>query len=320
MAPLVIHFVIPAQAGIQFTWFMSTTTAPAFENSRAAPPRRALRLFDHVLAALPTVWLTLFFLAPLAFTVVYSFGHADFAGVTLGFTLDNYRQALTGFYLQAFLRTLQFAATGCVLCLAVAYPAAYFIARHAGHLRNLALGLVLVPYFTSFLIRVMSWQILLSRGGAAEAVLNTLHLHAGPLDVMDTQTAVFIGMVYAYLPIAIVPIYLVLLRIPTRLVEASRDLGAAPWQTFLNVTLPLSRPGIATAALLTGVPMLGELVIPTLLGGGRGVLMGQAISSQYLDSQNYALGSAMAVLVLIAVALIVALLARLTRGFAEIAA
>lgn len=300
---------------------MSTTIAPVLDSSRAASrPRRVIRLADHALAALPTIWLTLFFLAPLAFTVVFSFGHAEFGNVTLGFTLDNYRQALSGFYLQAFLRTLQFAVTGCVLCLVVAYPAAYFIARHAGRFRNLALGLVLVPYFTSFLIRVMSWQILLARGGAVEAILNALHLHAGPLDVMDTQTAVFIGMVYAYLPIAIVPLYLVLIRIPPKLVEASRDLGAAPWQTFLNVTLPLSRPGIATAALLTGVPMLGELVIPTLLGGGRGVLMGQAISSQYLDSQNYALGSAMAVLVLIAVAVIVALLARLTRGFAEIAA
>ncbi len=99
--------------------------------------------------------------------------------------------------------------------------------------------------------------------------------------MLDTQTAVFIGMVYAYLPIAIVPLYVVLARIPTTLIEASRDLGASRWKTFLYVTLPLARPGIATAVLLTGVPMLGELVIPGLLGGDRGVLMGQAISSQY---------------------------------------
>jgi spermidine/putrescine transport system permease protein len=279
-----------------------------------------LRLGDHLFAGLPTLWLVLFFLAPLGFTVVYSFGHAGFGDVELGFTLDNYSQALSGFYLAAFLRTLQFAATGCLLCLVVAYPTAYFIARQAGRYRNLALALVLVPYFTSFLIRVMSWQILLARGGAVEAVLNTLRLHAGPLDAIDTQTAVFIGMVYAYLPIAIVPLYLVLARIPASLLEASRDLGASPGKTFLHVIVPLSRPGIATAVLLTGVPMLGELVIPTLLGGGRGVLMGQAISSQYLDSQNYALGSAMAVLVLIAVAVLVVLLARLTRGFDEVSA
>jgi ABC-type spermidine/putrescine transport system permease subunit I len=296
----------------------------ALRDAAAPPPlartRPGARLTDHLFAGLPTLWLTLFFLAPLAFTIVYSFGHATFGGVELGFTFENYRQALSGFYLSAFLRTLQFAATGCLLCLAVAYPTAYFIARQAGRFRNLALALVLVPYFTSFLIRVMSWQILLARGGAVEFILNALHLHSGPLDVMDTQTAVFIGMVYAYLPITIVPLYLVLARIPDSLLEAGRDLGASPWKTFLHVILPLSRPGIATSALLTGVPMLGELVIPTLLGGGRGVLMGQAISSQYLSSQNYALGSAMAVLVLVAVAVLVGVLARLTRGFDEVSA
>ena len=287
---------------------------------RASPRRATRRASDQLFAAVPALWLFVFFIAPLGFTVAFSFGHADFGGVRLGFTLDNYAKALSGFYLEAFLRTIRFAVTGCALCLAVAYPTAYFIARHAGRFRQVALLLVLVPYFTSFLIRVMSWQILLARGGPIEAVLHTLHLHVGPLDVLDTQTAVFIGLVYAYLPIAIIPLYVVLERIPATLVEASRDLGASSWQTFVHVILPLSRPGIATTVLLTGVPMLGELVIPSLLGGDKGVLMGQAISSQYIDSQNYALGSAMAVLVLLAIAVMVALLARLTRGFAEVSA
>jgi len=286
----------------------------------AGPPRAAGRAVDHLLAALPALWLLGVFIIPLGFTVVFSFGRSSFGGIKLDFTFDNYAQALSGFYLDSFLRTIQFALSGCALCLLVAYPAALFIARQQGARRTWLLVLVLVPYFTSFLIRVMSWQILLARGGAVEAILNTLHLHSGPLDVIDTQTAVFIGMVYAYLPIAIVPLYLVLARIPDTLIEAGRDLGASPWKTFLNVILPLSRPGIATSVLLTGVPMLGELVIPTLLGGGKGVLMGQAISSQYLSSQNYALGSAMAVLVLIAVAVLVGLLARLTRGFDEVSA
>jgi ABC-type spermidine/putrescine transport system permease subunit I len=285
----------------------------------ARRPRRRGRVSDHLFAAVPSLWLFIFFIAPLGFTVAYSFGHSSFGTVTLGFSLDNYATALSGFYAQSFLRTLQFAATGCALCLAVAYPTAYFIARQAGRARNLALILVLVPYFTSFLIRVMSWQILLARSGPIETVLRALHLTDAPLDIMDTQTAVFIGMVYAYLPIAIVPLVIVLQRIPQSLVEAARDLGASPWRTFWHVVLPLSRPGIATTVLLTGVPMLGELVIPSLLGGERGVLIGQAISSQYLNSQNYSLGSAMAVLVLLAVAIIVALLARLTRGFAEAA-
>jgi len=279
--------------------------------------RAAGRALDHLFAGLPALWLLGVFLIPLGFTVVYSFGHSSFGGVKLGFSLDNYAQALSGFYLDSFLRTIRFAVSGCALCLLVAYPAALFIARQTGRLRTALLLLVLVPYFTSFLIRVMSWQILLARGGPIEFGLNLLYLHSGPLDVLDTQTAVFIGLVYAYLPIAVVPIYIVLIRIPPALLEASRDLGASAWQSFWHVTLPMSRPGLATAALLTGVPMLGELVIPALLGGDKGVLMGKAISQQYLATQNYALGSAMAVLVLIAVAVIVVLLVRLTRGFEE---
>jgi ABC-type spermidine/putrescine transport system permease subunit I len=283
---------------------------------RTAPVRWA----DHGFAAIPTVWLALFFLAPLGFTVVYSFGTSIFGAVELGFTLKNYQTALSGFYLTTFLRTVQFAVTASALCLAVAFPVAYFIARKAGRFRTLALVLILVPYFSSFLVRVMSWQILLARGGVFETVLHFLHLHEGPLDLLDTKTAVFIGMVYAYLPVAIVPLFVVLDRIPRSLLEASRDLGASRWQTFWAVTLPLARPGIATAVLLTAVPMLGEMVIPRLLGGSRGVLMGQAIQSQYMQSQNYALGSAMAVLVLIAVAILVAALARFTKGFATVPA
>jgi ABC-type spermidine/putrescine transport system permease subunit I len=278
------------------------------------------RALDHLLAALPALWLLGVFIIPLAFTVVFSFGHSSFGGIRLGFTLDNYTQALSGFYLESFLRTIRFALSGCALCLLVAYPAALFISRQTGALRTTLLLLVLVPYFTSFLIRVMSWQILLARGGPVEWALNFTHLLQGPLDVLDTQTAVFIGLVYAYLPIAIVPIYLVLIRIPRSAIEASRDVGASEWLTFWHIIVPLSRPGLATAALLTGVPMLGELVIPALLGGDKGVLMGMAISQQYLASQNYALGSAMAVLVLIAVAAMLLVLVRLTRGFEETAA
>jgi spermidine/putrescine transport system permease protein len=273
---------------------------------------------DHALAAVPTLWLAIFFIAPLGFTVVFSFGHSTFGSVALGFTWANYATALSGFYGATFLRTLVFAVTASGLCLLVAFPVGYFIARHTAKRRVLAITLILVPYFSSFLIRIMSLYMLLSRGGFVEYLLNLIGLHSGPLDVLDSQTAVFIGMVYAYLPIAVVPLFVVLDRIPEPLIEASRDLGASRWAAFWLVTWPLSRPGLATAALLTAVPMLGEMVIPRLLGGSRGMLMGQAISQQYLQSQNYPLGSAMAVLVLIAVALIVGALARITKGFQEV--
>jgi len=278
----------------------------------------AAQTADHFLAGIPTLWLAIFFLAPLGFTVVFSFGRSTFGGVALDFTFANYATALSGFYGAAFLRTLVFAATASGLCLLVAFPAAYFIARHTSRFRLLAITLILIPYFSSFLIRVMALTMLMSREGFLEMILNALHLHQGPLDLLDTQTAVFVGIVYAYLPIAVVPLVVVLDRIPKGLTEASRDLGATRWETFLLVTLPLSRPGIASAIMLTAVPMLGEMVIPKLLGGSRGVLMGQALSSQYLQAQNYPLGSAMAVLVLLGVAVIVGLLAWVTKGFAEV--
>jgi spermidine/putrescine transport system permease protein len=282
-----------------------------------ARPRRRRTIANDLLAGIPAIWLTVFFLAPLGLTTVFSFGHSTFGGAELGFTFENYSVAASGFYGAIFLRTLVFAIMASALCLAVAFPLAYFIARHTDQHRLVALALILIPYFSSFLIRVMSLQILMSRHGFAEVVVNLLHLLHGPLDLLDSQTAVFIGIVYAYLPIAVIPIFVVLDRIPKALIEASRDLGASHWQTFVSITLPLSRPGVATALLLTASPMIGEMVIPNLLGGGRGVLVGQAMSAQFLQSQNYPLGSAMAVLILITIAAIIGLLARMTKGFAE---
>jgi len=256
---------------------------------------------------------------PLIATLIVSFLRANFGGVSLDFTLANYATALSGFYLGSFLRTLRFALNGSVLCILVAYPVALFISKQKARLKALLLLAVLVPYFSSFLIRVMSWQILLARGGPVEFVLNHIGLMNGPLDILDTQAAVFIGIVYAYLPIAIVPLVLVLSRIPGEYAEASSDLGASGWRTFLHITLPLSRPGLATAALLTAVPMLGELVVPMLLGGDKGVLIGVAISSQYLGAQNYPVGSALAVMVLVAAGVIVAGLSKASDGFREVA-
>jgi ABC-type spermidine/putrescine transport system permease subunit I len=271
-----------------------------------------------LIAAAPALWLLAFFLVPLSFTFVVSFLRGNFGGVTWAFTFDNYTTALSGFYLSSFLRTLRFAFLGASLCILVSYPVALFISRQPLKWRVLFMVPILVPYFSSFLIRVMSWQILLARGGPVEFILNHLGLLQGPLDVLDTQTAVFIGIVYAYLPIAVVPLVLVLSRIPPEISEASSDLGASRWSTFYYITLPLSRPGIATAAILTAVPMLGELVIPMLLGGDKGVLIGMAISSQYLGTQNYPVGSAMAMLVLVAVGAIVYALTRATDSFEEV--
>jgi len=275
------------------------------------------RAADHASAALPIVWLTVLFLVPIGFAVVFSFGHNDFGSVRLGFSFDNYRDALSSLYLETFLRTIVFAIGCSAICIVLGFPVAYAIARRGGRFARLALALIVVPYLASFLVKVMAWQILLTRGGPLDAIAQALGL--GRVDLLDTPAAVVIGTVYVYLPIAVIAMTIVLERIPDSLLQASRDLGASPRATFLRVTLPLARPGIATAALLTAVPMLGELVIPQLLGGGKGLLMGQAIATQYGQSQNYALGSAMVVLLVLAVGVLVAVLVRLTRGFEQVA-
>jgi spermidine/putrescine transport system permease protein len=251
--------------------------------------------------------------------VVYAVAHPIFGGVEFGFTLSNLREALSGFYLRIFLRTLQFAAVGTALCLVVAAPVAYFLARRVRKYRVLWIVLLLIPFWTSFLIRTLAWRTLLAADGPVHDVLNFLHLHHGLLSVLDTPTAVRIGIVYGYLPLMALPLLVAFERIPAEVDEASRDLGAGGLRTFLFVTLPLARPGLATGILLTFVPMTGEYVIPALLGGDRGVLMSGLISEQYLQAQNYPLGSAMAVLVLGVLVVAIVALSRLTRGFAEVA-
>jgi ABC-type spermidine/putrescine transport system permease subunit I len=269
---------------------------------------------------LPVAWLVLFFVVPLGFVVVYSLAHQTFGGETLGFTLTNYQQALNGFYLHIFLHTLLFALIGSLLCAIVAMPLAYVMARKAGRFGGVALVALLVPFWTSFLIRSLSWETLLAAGGPIQDVLNTLGLHHGQLNVLDTNTAVMIGIVYGYLPLMAIPLYVAFERVPGGLVDASKDMGAGRLRTFLHLTLPLARPGIAAAALLTFVPMTGEYVIPALLGGDKGVLVGGLIYSQFLSSQDYPLGSALAVLLLAVLGVAVVALTRATRGFAEASA
>jgi spermidine/putrescine transport system permease protein len=271
------------------------------------------------LLPLPSLgWLAFFFVGPLVIIVVYSFAHAIFGGVTLGFTIVNFRQALSGFYLSIFFRTLEFALLGTGLCLLVALPVAYFLARKVKRGRALLVVLLIIPFWTSFLIRTLSWRTLLAADGPVHDALNFLGLHHGLLNVLDTPTAVKIGIVYGYLPLMALPLLVAFERIPEDVSEASKDLGAGKLRTFVSVTVPLARPGLATGVLLTFVPMTGEYVIPSLLGGDRGVLMSGLISTQYLQAQNYPLGSAMAVLVLAVVGAAVFVLARMTRGFSVV--
>ena len=204
-----------------------------------------------------------------------------------------------------------------MLCLVVATPVAYVIAQKAGRMRPVLLVAMLIPFWTSFLIRTLAWETLLAADGPIRDVLNFLQLHHGLLNVLDTRTAVFIGIVYGYLPLMALPLYIAFERIPASVIEASKDLGSGRLRTFLRVTLPMARPGLATGMLLTFVPMTGEYIIPSLLGGDKGVLIGGLIANQYLDSLDYPLGAAMAVLVLAVLGAAVVVLTRVARPFAE---
>jgi spermidine/putrescine transport system permease protein len=194
------------------------------------------------------------------------------------------------------------------------------LGRKAGRLRTVLAVAVLVPFWTSFLLRTLSWETLLAAGGPIQAVLNSLGLHHGDLGWLDTNKAVAVGLIYAYLPFMVIPLFVAFDRIPGDVIEASKDLGASRLKTFLNVTLPMARPGVFTAILLTFVPMTGEFVVPALLGGNKGVLMGGLIYNQYLGAANYPLGSAMAVLVMAVIGIVLIAFSRLTRGFDQIGA
>jgi ABC-type spermidine/putrescine transport system permease subunit I len=270
---------------------------------------------ERVVPLVPLGWLGVFFVAPLGFTIIYAFANATFGGVQLGFTFTNFQQALSGFYLHIFLHTLEFAAGGTLITFLVGMPLAYAIGRKAGRYKTVLLIMLLIPFWTSFLLRTLSWETLLAVGGPAEHVLNFLQLHQGALGWIDSSKAVAIGLVYAYLPFTAIPLFVAFERIPEHVIEASKDLGASRLRTFWHVTLPMARPGVATALLLTFVPMTGEYVIPALLGGSKGLLMGGLIASQYLGAANYPLGSAMAVLVLVVIGIVLIAFTRLTRSF-----
>ena len=207
-----------------------------------------------------------------------------------------------------FLRTLRTAAIGTVLIILVGYPLAYWIARYAPeHRRGLFLALIIVPFWTSFLIRTYSFLIVLSPEFFLSDWLQTLGLTDGPLDILNTTTAIQIGLVYNYLPLFVLPLYATLERMDWRLVDAANDLGASQWAAFRQITLRLTAPGLITGTLLVFIPMMGEYVIPLVLGGGRVDFIGNVIQRLFLEAQDYALGSALAVLVMGALSFFVAL-------------
>ncbi|WP_041328383.1 ABC transporter permease [Rubrobacter xylanophilus] len=268
------------------------------------------------LLAPAALWLGLFFLAPLLLILAYSFGTSGvYGGITLGFNPSNYLKVLDPLYLEIVVRTLVIAVANTLLCLLIGYPLAYFIAFRGGRWKSTLILLVMIPFWTSLLLRAYAWVVILSGNGLANRALQFLGLTEEPLNLIFTTKAVMMGMVYSYLPFMILPLYAALEKFDVRLKEAAQDLGAGRWSTFWRVTFPLSMPGVIAGSILVFIPSAGEFVIPNLLGGARTVMMGNLIQQQFLNARDWAFGSALAVM--LAALLLAAILFYVRRVGAE---
>jgi len=299
------------------------SAAPGPGGAAAAGPgaRRRARLPRFTLAAPAWAWYLLFFLLPLVVIAVYSLGYKPppGSGGSIGLdrlSLDNYTTALGDeVFASTFVATLRVAALGTALCLLIAFPVAYWLATRVDQrVRGLLLGLLIVPFWTSYLLRTFGWRLALAGRGFPSEILQDLGILSGPLSLLDTRLAVQIGVVYNYLPLMIFPLFVALDRLDPALREASKDLGASRLRTFVQVTLPLAMPGIVAGLLLVFIPLSGEYVTPAILGGARGLMAGSLVASQFLEAQNWALGSAMAMVLIAMVLLTIGVLALVGLG------
>ncbi|UUE20374.1 ABC transporter permease [Microbacterium sp. J1-1] len=261
------------------------------------------------------VWLLIFFVAPIGMVIVFSFGYKPsiFATHALDhLSFDRYLEALSPTFFSTFLNTLWIGILGTLLCLAIGAPVAYWIAVKAPpSKRGLLLALVMVPFWTNFLVRTIGWQVILAPEGWLSQLLQGIGVIPGPLDLLYSRGAVLLGVVYNYLPLMILPLFVAFDRVSGPLREASKDLGANSATTFLRVTVPLARPGIIAGVLLVYIPLMGDYITATVLGGAKGNMIGQVVASQFQTAQNWALGSAMAVLLIIVIMISIAVAAGL---------
>jgi len=255
---------------------------------------------------LPTwLWMAVLFAAPLAIVLAYSFlTRGSYGGIGGPWSVESYQRLLDPLYLTIILRSLAMAAVATAACLVLAFPAALFISR-APKRKNLYLQLVMLPFWTSFLVRTYAWIFLLRDTGLINTVLQRLHLIAAPLPLLYNDGAVLLGLVYGYLPFMVLPIYATLERLDPSLSEAAADLGARPLATVFRVIVPLARPGIIAGAVLVFIPCLGAYLTPDLLGGGRTVLVGNLVQNQFTTSRDWPFGSAVSIVLMLLVTVVV---------------
>ncbi len=263
--------------------------------------------------ALPYLWMLLFFAVPFAIVLKISFSHSliaippysdlvSWSGKELSVSLNigNYLFLFTdSLYYSAYLSSLKIAFISTLFCLLIGYPIAYAIARMPPATRNVALMLVILPSWTLFLIRIYAWIGILKNNGLLNNFLIWLGVIDQPLQILYTNVAIYIGIVYTYLPFMVLPLYTNLVKLDMRFLEAAYDLGARPWKVFLKITLPLSRAGIIAGSLLVFIPVVGEFVIPELLGGPDTLMIGKILWYEFFNNRDWPVASAVATIMLI---------------------
>jgi len=266
---------------------------------------------------LPYLWLAIFFLAPFVIVLKISLSQSVLAqppytpvlDLTAGWqglkefaaqlSLDSFRLlASDSLYLLSYVKSLQVAAISTALLFALGYPIAYGMARAPKAWQPMLVMAVVLPFWTSFLIRIYAWINILQRDGLLNDVLMRLHIIDAPAAWLSSDTAIYIGMVYSYLPFMVLPLYASLEKIDESLLEAASDLGCPSWKAFWLVTFPLSLPGVAAGALLSFIPIVGEFVIPDLLGGSESQMIGQTLWTEFFSNRDWPVASAIAIALL----------------------
>jgi putrescine transport system permease protein len=275
---------------------------------------RMQRFARTAVTSVPMLWLLLFFLVPFLIVLKISFSEALMAMppyapmlawthervLSIQLHLANYHFLFTdALYLDSFLYSLKVAAVSTALCLLLGYPMALGITRASPALRNLLLMLVILPFWTSFLLRVYAWIGLLKDDGLINNLLMSMHLISQPIPMVASPFAVYVGIVYSYLPFMVLPLYSNLEKHDRSLLEAAADLGAPPWKVFVRVTWPLSVPGVVAGALLVFIPAVGEYVIPSLLGPSNQLMIGRVLSDEFFENRDWPVASAVAIVILI---------------------
>jgi len=279
---------------------------------------RESRVFQGLALVSPAnLYLLLFIVLPLLLIVFLSFqSRGQYGQVVYEFNPGNYLRLLDPVYARILIYSLAVGLGTTAITRLIGYPLAYYIARSPARQRSLLMFLILVPFWTNFVIRIYAWIMLLRGGGLLDTFLQWIGLTHEPLGLLYTPTAVMIGMVYEFLPFMVLPLYTSLEKIENSLLEAAADLGAPPWKTFLRVTLPLSVPGMIAGTILVFIPAMGMFVLPDLMGGAKTLLIGNVIRNQFLTARDWPFGAA-ASMVLMLMTLVLTLYYTRKAGFSD---